>query len=301
MTTAAQPLLSAEFLRKLEQWSLAVRRTTTGQYGGERRSKRHGTSIEFADFRHYIPGDDVRFVDWNLYARLERLFLKLFLHEQELNVHLLMDLSESMTFGEPSKSLLARKLAASIGVLAITHQDGLTITVGAGSEAIAGGSLYLPLCRGRAFIGRMLEFLSGAPDGGKVSLGELVKQGLIRIRRPGLIVLITDFLDEGGFEAPLRSILARNHEVIVLHVLDREEWRPSLRGDLRLIDSEDMAPTEVSLSPDVLARYRRRVEGWSEQIDAFCARRGMTYLRVLNDASPEDIVLKTLRRMGRLQ
>lgn len=295
---ASQSLLEPEFLRKLEQWSLAVRRSYVGQFGGERRSSRHGHSIEFADFRNYVPGDDIRFVDWNLYARLERLFLKLFLHEQELNVHVLLDLSESMTFGTPSKALIARKLAAALGVLALVHQDGLAIFTA--SEGGAANAKQFPLCRGRGFTRRMMSFLSDAPEGGRVGLLEFVNQQLIRIGRPGLVVLITDFFDRGGHAAPLRAIVSRRHEAIVLHVLDREEWEPELRGDLRLIDAEDAQATEVSITPGLLARYRQRATAWSDEIGGYCLKRGMTYLRVLGHTPPEDVVLKTLRSMGRL-
>lgn len=299
MTQATEPLLEPAFLRRLEQWSLAIRRSATGQFGGERRSKRHGHSIEFADFRNYVPGDDVRFVDWNLYARLERLFLKLFLHEQELNVHVLVDLSESMTFGSPPKSLIARKLAAAMGVLALTHQDGLSISVGSG-EGEARGRVFR-LCRGQGFLLRMMNFLANAPEGGSVSLLPFVNESLVRIRRPGLVILISDFLDRAGYEAPLRAIIGRRHELIALHVLDREEWEPTIRGDLRLIDSEDGAAAEVSLTPASLQVYRRRVKAWSEEIETFCLQRGASYLRILSDTPPEEVVLKTLRRLGRLE
>lgn len=299
MAVAAEPLLDPAFLRRLEQWSLAVRRTTTGSFGGERRSSRHGHSIEFADFRNYVPGDDVRFVDWNLYARLERLFLKLFLHEQELNVHVLVDLSESMTFGSPSKARVARKLAAAMGVLALTHQDGLSIDIG--SPMGDARSRYLRPCRGRGFMNRMMHVLEEVPEGGNLSLAQFVEQSLLRIRRPGLVVLITDFLDRAGNEPALRAILGRRHEVIALHVLDREEWEPTLRGDLKLIDSEDGAATEVSLTAGVIEKYRKRAQAWSDGLQAFCLHRGITYLRILNDTPPEDVILKALRRLGRLK
>ena len=299
MSEATQPLLEPDFLRRLEQWSLAVRRSYSGQFGGERRSTRHGHSVEFADFRHYVPGDDVRFVDWNLYARLERLFLKLFLHEQELNVHVLLDLSESMTFGTPPKQLLARKLAAAMGFLALAHQDGISVTVGTPEGAER--ARRFPLCRGRSSINRLMRFLQDAPAGGALSINDFVRQNLIRIRGPGMIILITDFFDPAGFESPLSAIISGRHEAIVLHILDQEEWEPKLRGDLRLVDSEDDSAAEVSITSAVLKRYRRRVEDWTRDIGLFCRRRGLTYLRVLGDVTPEDVILKTLRRMGGLK
>lgn len=297
--TTTKPLLDSDFMRKLEQWSLAIRRTTTGAYGGNRRSKRLGQSTEFADFRHYIPGDDTRLLDWNLYARLEKLFLKLFLHEQDLHVHILVDLSESMTFGSPPKSLLARKLAAALGYLTLVHQDGLSVTIGCHSGAER--DRYFPIRHGRAFSNRLMQFMSDAPEGGALDLGEFVNQALVRIRRPGMIILVTDFMDRGGFETPLRAIIARRHEGIILHTLGKEEWEPTVRGDLKLIDSEDGEATEVSVTPGLLRRYRQRVHGWGQSINDFCTRRGLSYLRVFDDAVPEDVILKTLRQMGRLK
>ncbi len=296
--TATAPLLEPAFLRKLEQWSLAVRRSYVGQFGGERRSTRHGHSVEFADFRNYVPGDDVRFVDWNLYARLERLFLKLFLHEQEIYVHLLVDLSESMTYGRPPKALLARKIAAALGFLALAHQDGLAISVGAAGPA---SDRRFPGCRGRGYVNRMMAFLQHAPQGGELSLARFVRQALLGVRRSGLVVLITDFFDPEGHEGALRTLLGGRHEGIAIHVLDREEWEPSLRGDLKLIDSETQAAVEVSITPRVLHRYRQRARAWADGIEAFCTGRGVAYLRLIGEPTAEEAVLRGLCRLGRLK
>lgn len=290
----AEPLLSPDLLRKLDRWGLVVRRATAGQYSGERRSKRHGHSVEFADFRNYVPGDDLRFLDWNLYARMERLYLKLFLHEQELNVHIVLDLSESMRFGDPPKAWIAKRLAAALGYLALAHQDGLSITVGSTVPA------RFRLSRGKAFVHRMIHFLENAREGGGVSLPELLDQTLRRIRRPGLVILLTDFLGKEGCESALKPIIARRHEALILHVLDKEEWDPTVRGDLKLIDSEDGSLTEITANPAMLDRYRRRARAWSEQIDQYCTRRGMTYVRIVGDATVDEVVLKSLRRLGRI-
>lgn len=295
----AERLLDPAFMRKLDRWTLAVRRTLGGQYAGERRSSRHGQSVEFADFRNYVAGDDTRFVDWNLYARMERLYLKLFLHEEELNVHLLVDLSESMTFGRPSKALLARRLAAALGYIALASQDGVSISLGCPRLAPREG--HFPLARGRGFTARMIRFLEQAPAGGALRLAPFVEATLARIRRPGLIIFISDLMDRDGAEAALRAISARRHEAVVLHLLSDEEWDPDLRGDLRLIDAEDGSATEISVTPELLRRYRDRVRAWSAELEQFCGRRGMTYLRLVGEASAEDAVLGSLRRLGRLK
>lgn len=295
---AGAPLLSPEFMRRLEAWSLVIRRSATGVYGGERRTRRIGHSVEFADFRNYTPGDDVRFVDWNLYARLEKLYLKLFLHERETNAHILIDLSESMTFGSPSKALLARKLAAALGYLALFHQDGLSISVGC--ARVEGPATVFPLSRGRGFNLRMIDFLSRAPEGGELKFGPFVERRLSHISRPGLVILISDFMDPTGFEAAIRAAVARRHEVIVIHALDPAEIDPRYEGDLKLIDAETGGGVEISATGWALEAYRRRAQAWLEGISAFCNRRGATYLRALTTESPEGAVLKSLRRMGRV-
>jgi len=298
-----EPLLDSKTMRKLGRWSLAVRRATAGQYAGERRSTRHGQSVEFADFRNYVPGDDIRFIDWNLYARIERLYLKLFLQEQELNVYVLLDLSESMTFGDPTKEKLARRLAAALGYLALARGDALAIQVAAKVEkkSTAGDSGAFRLTKGLGFSRRMLWYLQNLKPGGSVSLGEFVTRSLRKIRRPGLVILISDFLGEENFEDALRPIVARRHEAIVIQLLDREEWEPKLRGDLKLVDSESDLPVEISATPALLKRYRTRVESWCRSIEAYCTRRGLTYVRVFNDTPLEDIVFRSLRQMGRIR
>lgn len=294
-----EPLLDAAFMRKLERWTLAVRRVLGGQYAGERRSARHGHSVEFADFRNYVPGDDIRFVDWNLYARMERLYLKLFLHEEELNVHILLDQSESMAFGEPTKALMARRLAAALGYIALSHHDGISVTVGTANGAMR--DRIFPPARGRGFVTRLMWFLQHAPSGGPLQLSSFVESALARIRRPGLVILISDLMDPGGYEQAIRAIVARRHEGVILHVLGEEEWDPDLRGDLRLIDAEDESPAEISVTPDLLRRYKERVRGWSAELERFCGRRGLTYLRLVGAPSVEEAVLGSLRRMGRLR
>lgn len=290
-------LLDPEFMKKLDRWSLAVRRTLGGQYAGDRRSQRHGHSIEFADFRNYVAGDDIRFVDWNLYARMERLYLKLFLHEEELNVHLLVDLSESMTFGKPAKAWLARRLAAALGYLSLTSQDGVSVTLGSGVMSPREG--LFPLARGKGYGPRLIRFLEQARPGGRLGLAAFVESALARIRRPGLVILISDLMDE-HHETALRAITARRHEGIVFHVLSSEEWDPDFKGDLRLIDAEDETPTEISITPELMRRYKERVRAWSADVEQFCGRRGITYLRLVGAPSIEEAVLGSLRRLGRL-
>ena len=225
-------LLSPKLLARLEQMELVSRKIFRGRMKGERRSKRKGQSVEFADFRNYVPGDDLRFLDWNLYARLDKLFLKLFLEEEDLHFYGLIDASGSMGFGDPSKLQFAKQFIAALGFIALVRADRVRIeTIG---QPRSQGS---PVWRGRANLWRMLDQLENievdnieADEG--VSLAEGVKNFGLRNSGKGIVVLISDLMDKAGYETALRSLLAGSYDVYVIHVLSREELDPDLQGDL---------------------------------------------------------------------
>jgi uncharacterized protein (DUF58 family) len=291
-TTATPPLLDPPFLRKIERLSLVAKKVFTGQLKGERRSAKRGTSVEFADYRNYALGDDLRYVDWNTYARLEKLFLKLFLEEEDLHVYLLVDGSASMNFGEPSKFDYARRIAAALGYVGLANYD----RVGA---AILGHSLrdYLAPVRGRGQVFRYFNFLSGAEAEGPTSLAVALRDYSLRCRRTGIAILISDFLDP-AWEEGLKALLFRKFQTTVIQVLDAREVQPDLRGDLKLIDSETGAEREISISPGLLRDYQRALEGFCGGIEQTCRRYGADYLRATTDVPFEDLVLKWLRSTG---
>jgi uncharacterized protein (DUF58 family) len=289
---ASTSLLDPLFLRKLERLSLVARKVFTGQLKGERRSAKRGTSVEFADFRNYVLGDDLRYVDWNTYARLEKLFLKLFLEEEDLHVYLLIDGSESMNFGEPSKFDYARRVAAALGYVGLASYD----RVGA---AILADSLreYLPPVRGRPQVFRFFSFLEEARASGQTSLGTALREYSLRCRRTGIAVLISDFLDP-AWEEGLKALLFRKFQTTVIQVLDRREVRPDYLGDLKLVDSETGTEREVSISPGLMRDYQRALDGFCGGIEASCRRYGADYLRATTDVPFEDLILRWLRSTG---
>src|SRR5687768_15682620 len=187
LSTAATPLLSPALLAQLEKLELVTRRIFRGRMKGERRSKRKGQSVEFADFRNYVPGDDLRFIDWNTYARLDRLFLKMFLEEEDLHFFALIDASESMEFGEPSKLHYAKQLAAALGFIGLVRADRVKIET-LGQPAKQPG----PVLRGRASLWRMMQYLEGIQPGEKGSLVQGVKNFCLRNSGKGIVVLISD-------------------------------------------------------------------------------------------------------------
>ena len=281
--------------------SLVPRRVRPGQSRGERRSTKRGTSIEFADYRDYSRGDDLRRIDWNIYARLERPFIKLFEEEEDLSVQLLLDSSGSMDWGEnqsvasgtgQNKWDFARQLAAALGYIALVSGDRLTVTTLTASSV---GSRFGPV-RGRGHVLRLLEWLNAQSTGGVTDLtGSLRTQGL-QGGRAGMAVLISDLFSPTGFVEGLSVLAARGHDLVLLHTLSPDEIEPALDGDLSLLDVETGVSQDVTLDETTRVLYTERVQVWQEEIGIACHARGITYIPVRSDSSLERVVFTDLRR-----
>jgi len=289
-------ILDDEFMSKIEQLRLISRKVIVGRIRGERLTRKKGQSVEFADYRNYVSGDDLRFLDWNLYARLDRLFLKLFLEEEDLHVYLLIDASRSMAYGRPTKLDYARKVAAALAYIGLANYDRVVI------GGFGGGGLKLvgPL-RGKQQLLRALDFLLDLKPEGDTALEPVFKQFAMTHRRRGVVILVSDFLEKEGYESALRYFIATNQDVFLLHVLAREELNPQLVGDLKLVDMEDADATEITISSPLLRSYRRTVEGFCATLKNFAGRRGMNYLLASTGVSFEVLVLDYLRRRGLVQ
>jgi uncharacterized protein (DUF58 family) len=292
--------LDAEFMRKLERLTVVARRMFPGQLKGEKRSPRHGSSVEFADFRTYAPGDDFRRVDWNAYARLERLFLKMFHEEEDLHLYLLLDVSESMRFGEPSTKLeVGRRLAAALGYIGLASLD--RVAAATFTDRLLG---RFRLVRGRRHAHRLFGFLdrAGEPPGeegvGDTNLAEALREFAVRTRQRGVVVLISDCLDPNGYEAAIQTLVSCQFDVNVVQVLTPEEVAPDLAGDLRLVDAETGETREITVTGALLSAYRGRVEAYCRELRQFCVRRGAGYARLLTSDSLEEFVLQQLRGGG---
>ncbi|HHX40634.1 MAG TPA: DUF58 domain-containing protein [Armatimonadetes bacterium] len=288
-------LLEPGFLAKLERLALVSRRVYAGQIKGERRSTRRGGSVEFADFRDYVPGDDLRQIDWNTFARLERLFLKLFVEEEDLTVHLLIDGSRSMAFGAPPKGDYARRVAAALGFIGLSGLDRVTAAV-----LTEEGANTMPVVRGRPQVFQLFGFLEEARFAGRTNLARSLHDYALRSARPGLAVLISDCLDPGYAEG-LKALAARRFDVAVLHLLDSTEMAPELAGDLKLVDAETGEIREISVSQHLLGQYRKALEEFCADLSRVCARYGMEYIRATTDVPFEELVLRTLRGAGVLR
>jgi uncharacterized protein (DUF58 family) len=291
-SVAAESLLEPDFLRKLERLAISAKRVRLGHARGERKSKRKGSSVEFADYRDYVQGDDLRHIDWNILGRLDALYLKLFQEQEDLTVNLIVDASKSMQFGSPSKIAFARKAAAAIAYIGLVSNDRVA------AEAFGERNVRLAPCSGKASTRKLLEYFAGLEAGGSTNLEAACRAFNIRNRAKGITVILSDFLDEAGFEGGLRRLAQAGSEVYVIHVLAPEEIDPSVTGDLKLLDSETGAHTEISVSPTLLKRYKQNVTGFTEAIRAYCLARGMAYVFAPSDTPFERLTLEMLRRSG---
>src|SRR5688572_22629021 len=246
---AAPPLLEPDFLARLEQLELVSRKIFMGRMKGERRSKRKGQSVEFADYRNYVKGDDLRFLDWNLYARLDRLFLRLFMEEEDLHFYVLVDNSLSMDFGTPTKLHYARQVAAALAYVGLVNMDRVALEVF--NENL---TQSLPPDRGRRSLWRVLDFLNKIDPAGPSNLKEALRTFSIKSSGKGVVVLLTDLMDKGGYEDALRYLVARQFDIYLIHVLSQEEIEPEIVGDLKLIDAEDGDEAEITVSGPLIKR-----------------------------------------------
>jgi uncharacterized protein (DUF58 family) len=293
MKTATSELLPPDLLAQLERLELVTRKVFRGRMKGERRSKRKGQSVEFADFRGYAPGDDLRSLDWNLYARLDKLIVKLFLEEEDLHFYTLIDASASMNFGEPTKLQYAKQLAAALSFIGLVRADRVRIETLGQSLRERG-----PALRGRKSVWRMLDYLNGIEPGQTASLAAGVKNFCLRNPGKGVVVLISDLMDKEGFEAGLRYLVAQQMDVYVIQVLSQEELEPDVKGDLKLVDCEDQDEAEISVSAPLLARYKATLNAFTSGAQEFCAKRGMNYLLANNQTPVKDLIANYLRRRG---
>ncbi len=284
-------LLPPQFLRKLEQATLASRQILAGRTKGDRRSARRGTSVEFADFRSYVPGDDLRYLDWNAYARLQRLFLKMFLEEEDLHVYVLLDTSRSMNFGEPTKFHWGRQAAAALSYLALCSGDRVQLLGHA-----QGRGETSRLFRGRGMASDLFTWLHQREPDGNTALAQAVRGLQALAPAPGLTFLISDLLTP-EWEPSLARLAAGRGECCVLHLLTPEEYEPTAQGDLKLVDSENGETREITAGPRVLRQYREERDAFLQAVRATCHRYGFSYLFARTDESVEDVILKSLRRM----
>ncbi len=288
----ADRLFEPAFLAKLDRLALITKRAVAGELQGERRSPKRGASVEFADFKPYVAGDDFRQIDWNLYARMERFFLKLFVAEEELTIHLLVDRSRSMDWGEPNKLWYAKRAAGAMGYIALSNLDRVALTAFGQDQELA-----LPPQRSKRGVAALFNFLTGLQPGAATNFAAVCKRYAQTARNPGPLLLCSDLLD-ADWQAGLQSLLSRRFEITLLHVLAPQEITPELDGDLRLVDAEGGPPVDLTADVDLLQRYEQQLSTWRAEVSDFCNGRGIAYVPIDTGTPLEDVLFNLLRRRG---
>jgi uncharacterized protein (DUF58 family) len=300
-TATAQPetFFDAEFLKKLEQLRLIAKRLDWAGLKGEHTAPRRGFSLEFSDYRRYQRGDDLRYVDWNIYRRLDRLLLKVFTAEEEMNLYLLVDASRSMGYLPPgasgtfpSKVEYAKRVAAALGYIGLKNLDRV-----GGAAFNAGLERLLKLGRGRAQILRLFAFLGGLSPAGSTDLRGAVHKFTALFPQPGLVVVISDLFDPLGWRAAFEELARKRYQVLVIHLIAQEEMSPDLFGDVALVDAEGSRERQLFVDRELAARYERELAKYLGEIEGLCAGHNIDYLRTTTRVPFEEFVLKSLRQV----
>ena len=279
------------FLRQLERLLLLLRSPVRGGLKGGRRSVKRGQSVEFADYRDYTLGDDLRQLDWNVYARLERLFVKLFVEEEDVTITLLIDASASMASGRPEKLLFAKRAAAALGYIGLASEDRVAVSALGGRAS----RRQTPL-RGSGRVFRLLSNLSAIqPSPGATDLVVAARHAAAQLHGRGVIVLMSDLLDPAA-DRVIRELAATRSELIVLHILSPDELDPRLEGDLRLVDAESGEGVDVTADLATIDAYRERLAEWKQSFADLAARRRASYVDLASDTPLNDLIFAELRR-----
>jgi uncharacterized protein (DUF58 family) len=287
-------LLTPALLRRLEQFQLLAARRAKSSAKGERRSRARGQSVEFADYRNYTPGDDFRYLDWNLYGRLERLFLKLYEEERELPVRIFLDASESMTFGTPVKFHFARQVAAAIGYVALCGFDRVSVIPFPDNPQEAAIRGALRAVRGRNSALTFFQNLGQLTAQGTANVNQALRRGALEARQAGVAVVLSDFLDPSGYEPGITALVGRGFQVNAVQILAPDELNPTTFGDLRLVDAETGGVQEVTFGRYRLKTYQQTVQNFCQRLREFCQARGVGFFTASSDTALEQLLLRQL-------
>src|ERR1700722_18133481 len=294
-TSRQSLLLSPQFMARLDQLDVTSRKLLAGKMKGERRSKRRGQSVEFADYRNYVSGDDLRFIDWNVYARLDKMFLKLFLEEEDLSLYILCDVSKSCDFGNPNKAMYIKQVAAALGYVGLVNYNRVTIAAMNDTVVADTGAL-----RGRGKVSQMIDFISKLKPEGTSDLAAACKRFALANRRKGVCVVLSDFFDKGGYENGLRYVAGGKYDLFCVQILSPQEIEPDLQGDLKLRDMEDDDTAEVSITQPLIKQYKANLNAYCLGLKDYVTRRGGTYLFTSTAVPFDTLVLNYLRERGLL-
>ncbi|MBS0198561.1 MAG: DUF58 domain-containing protein [Planctomycetes bacterium] len=289
-----EDLIDARLISRLGPLDISSRKVFFGKLKGERRSKKRGESVEFADHRAYVSGDDLRHIDWNIFARLDGLFMKLFLEEEDLSLHIVIDASASSDCGEPSKFLFMQRAAMAIGYVGLVNLNRVAATA-MGEGDIAG---HIRDLRGRRRTQDLARFICSLEPTGSFSFRAAAERIVMSRRGKGIMLVFSDFFFKEGFEQGLRMLVGRGYDVYVVQVLSPQEIDPPLTGDLRLKDVEDNDLAEITVSAPLLKKYKANLNAYCATLQNFCARREMNFISIRSDTPVDTLILDYLRQKG---
>jgi uncharacterized protein (DUF58 family) len=289
------PLFDSGFLQKLEYLSLVSKRIFRGSLLAQRRTTQLGSGVEFSDHREYTPGDDFRYIDWNLFARLDELLLKRFREEEDLHVYLLLDCSRSMGYGQEPKFDFARQVVAALAYIALADLDRISVCAFA-ADIVAD----FPLTRGKGRILALLKFLEKLEStGDDTDLGRVVAGFIHRDQRRGLAVVVSDLYDRSGFERGLDLLRHRKYEPHVIQIYDPYEKDPSdMLGDLEMTDVETQSSRKVTVTERNLRQYRKLFDEFQTKVQFYCDRYGLGCTRTSTEIPFDQLILKMMRTAG---
>lgn len=284
------------FLSKLEYLYIVSRKIAAGKHRAKRKTRLVGSGIDFADHRQYTPGDDVRNLDWRVYRRTEKLFLKLYEEEEDLSIYFLVDTSRSMHIGSPNKWNMARQLAASLSYIGLSNLDRVSIVPFSSKVEDR-----MAPTRGKAQIFKVFDFLDRCEPGDHTTLQSAFETFVSENKRPGLAVIISDFYDPAGFDEGIDVLRYHRFEPMVLQLYDRREFAIQLQGDVELVDCETGEVRQMTVTPAMMREYNRVFEEFCTELETYCTRRQILYFRAAVQQPFEDLVLKIFRAGGFLK
>ena len=289
-------LFDDDFQRRLDHLALVSKRVFSGAMRAERRTKKVGSGVEFADHRDYAPGDDLRSLDWAAYSRFQKLLVRLYEEEEDLSIYFIIDTSSSMGFGDGEKLRQAKRLAAALAYVGLANLDRVTLV--SATDELSG---RMPETRGKARIFRIFRFLSALSGEGHTDLEDSLKTFVAQHKRRGLAVLISDLYDAKGFEKGINVLRYAEFEPFVLHVTDTADRVPGLKGDVRVYDCETGDEREVTVTNRVLEKYAKAYDSYVADVKRFCTKKQVSYYEANVEVSFDELILRVFRQGGFLR
>ena len=277
-------LFDSRFLQTIQQLTLSARFSIDGSTAGNRKSRSKGSSVEFSDYREYIPGDDFRRIDWNAYGRFEKLFVKLFMEEREAPVHIFLDVSKSMDWGEPNKSIASRRLAAALAYISLANFDRVSVVcIDDGIQNMCRN------LRGKNFFHKITDVLENVHYTGRSSIQKSIESFSMQMGR-GITVIISDFFSRENLNDIIKYLAYNKQSIYICHILSPQEIRPNMNESVRLVDSETMETVEITVTPSLLNSYSKALESFKSQIERTCMKWGAYYLNFSSDMDVAEMV-----------